>query len=105
MTFLIQMFQKLPVSGSETLLQSDEIRQLIQFAKELPLKFPSIVDDDGKPAPADVEFGFLDGELHLFQLRPFLQSHKVQGTNYLINMDKSLHAASTVKVNMNGVPK
>lgn len=96
---------KSPVSGSETLLQPDEIKQLIQFAKELPVKFPSIVDDKGQPAPADVEFGFLDGELHLFQLRPFLQSHQVQGTDYLINMDKSLHTTADIRVDMNGVPE
>jgi len=96
---------KLPVSGSETLLQPDEIKQLIQFARELPQKFPSIVDDAGNPAPADVEFGFLDGELHLFQLRPFLQSHKVQGTDYLINMDKALYTTANIRVDMNGVPE
>ena len=96
---------KLPVSGSETLLQPKEIAQMIEFAKELPQKFPSIVDDAGNPAPADVEFGFLDGELHLFQLRPFLQNHSVQGTAYLVNMDKALHGTADVKVNMTGVPK
>jgi len=95
---------KLPVSGSETILQPKEIAQLIQFAKELPVKFPSIVDDAGNPAPADVEFGFLNGELHLFQLRPFLQNHDVQGTSYLVEMDKALAGTSGVKVDMLGVP-
>lgn len=96
---------KLPVSGSETLLQPKEIAQMIQFAKELPEKFPSIVDDAGNPAPADVEFGFLKGELHLFQLRPFLQNHSVQGTSYLVNMDKALHGTADIKVDMTGVPE
>ena len=96
---------KLPVSGSDTLLQPKEIAQMIQFAKELPQKFPSIVDDAGKPAPADVEFGFLNGELHLFQLRPFLQNHTVQGKSYLVNMDKALHGTADIKVDMTGVPE
>jgi hypothetical protein len=96
---------KLPVSGSETLLQPKEIAQLIQFSKELPQKFPSIVDDAGKPAPADVEFGFLNGELHLFQLRPFLQNHTVQGKSYLVNMDKALHGTADISVDMRGVAK
>ncbi len=96
---------KLPVSGSETILQPKEIAQMIQFAKELPKKFPSIVDDAGNPAPADVEFGFLNGELHLFQLRPFLQNFSVQGTGYLVNMDKALHGTADIKVNMTGVPE
>ena len=96
---------KLPVSGAETLSQAKEIAQMIQFAKELPVKFPSIVDDEGNPAPADVEFGFVKGELHLFQLRPFLQNHKVQGSAYLVNMDKALRGISNVTVDMTGVPK
>jgi len=96
---------KLPVSGSETILQPKEIAQMIQFAKELPKKFPSIVDDAGNPAPADVEFGFLNGELHLFQLRPFLQNFSVQGTGYLVNMDKALHGTADINVDMTGVPE
>jgi hypothetical protein len=96
---------KLPVSGSESVLKPDEIKQLIQFAKELPSKFPAIIDDQGNPAPADVEFGFLNGELQLFQLRPFLQSGKAQGSNYLMNMDKALQGKMNQQVNMNGVPQ
>ena len=97
--------EKLPVSGSETLLQPKEIAQMIQFAEELPKKFPSIVDDAGNPAPADVEFGFLKGKLHLFQLRPFLQNYSVQGTAYLVNMDKALQGTADIKVDMTGVAK
>ncbi len=96
---------ELPVSGADTILQPAEIKQLIQFARELPDKFPSIVNDAGNPAPADVEFGFVDGALNLFQIRPFLDNQNVQGMAYLINMDKSLNSSSTVKVDMNGVPE
>jgi Phosphoenolpyruvate synthase/pyruvate phosphate dikinase len=81
---------KLPVSGSESVLKEDEISQLIQFAKEIPDTFPSIIDDKGKPVPADVEFGFYNGKLQLFQLRPFLQSRKAQNNVYLMIMDKAL---------------
>ena len=97
--------QKLPVSGSESVLKPDEIKQLIKFAKELPGYFPAIVDDKGNPAPADVEFGFLNGNLQLFQLRPFLQSGKAQGSDYLMNMDKSLELNMNRQVNMNEVPE
>ena len=94
---------KLAVSGSESVLQSNEIQQLIQFAKELPNTFPSIKDDKGNPVPADVEFGFYNGTLQLFQLRPFLQSSKAQGNSYLMNMDKQLQSNMNKRVAMNGV--
>ena len=96
---------KLPVSGSDTVLQPDEIRQLITFANQLPDKFPPITDDDGNPAPADIEFGFLDGKLHLFQLRPFLESRHARGSSYLNKMDQSLQGNMSNSVNMQEVPK
>jgi hypothetical protein len=95
---------KLPASGSDWVLKPDEIKQLVKFAKELPTKFPPITDDKGNSSPADIEFGFLDGKLHLFQLRPFLQSSKAQGSDYLANMDKSLEGNMNQTVDMMGVP-
>ena len=71
----------------------------------MPDTFPPITDDKGNRAPADVEFGFLDGELHLFQLRPFLQSDKAQANEYLMNMDKALQGNLERKVDMTGVPE
>ncbi|NQX90474.1 MAG: phosphoenolpyruvate synthase, partial [Halioglobus sp.] len=93
-----------PVSGSESVLLPGDIEQLIQFAKELPQRFPSIVDDVGKPAPADVEFGFFNGKLQLFQLRPFLESRKAQGSSYLSSMDEALSNNKTRTVNMQLIP-
>jgi len=95
---------KLPVSGDQTVLKPDEIKQLITLAKELPDRFPPITDDDGNPAPADIEFGFLDGRLQLFQLRPFLESRDSQGGAYLSDMDKTLQGKLNKMVNMQEVP-
>ena len=95
---------KLPVSGDQSVLKPDEIKQLITLAKELPNRFPAITDDDGNPAPADIEFGFLDGRLQLFQLRPFLESRDSRGGAYLSDMDKSLQGKLNKTVNMQEVP-
>ena len=95
---------KLPVSGDEAVLQPDEIKQLIRFANELPQRFPPITDDQGNPAPADIEFGFLDGKLRLFQLRPFLESRKARGSAYLSEMDEALDGSMDKIVNMQEVP-
>jgi len=95
---------KLPVSGNQSVLKPDEIKQLITLAKELPDRFPSITDDDGNPVPADIEFGFLDGKLQLFQLRPFLESRDSRGGTYLNDMDKSLQGKLNKNVDMQKVP-
>ncbi len=94
----------LPVSGSEYVLAPGEIEQLIRFAKELPQRCPAIVDDQGSPAPADVEFGFLDGKLQLFQLRPFLESRQARGSDYLSAMDEALSGSMGRAVDMRQVP-
>ena len=94
----------LPSSGSDTVLQPAEIVQVIDFAKHLPEKFPPITDDEGNSAPADVEFGFLNGDLRLFQLRPFLDSKMAGGISYLHQMEARLQDTKSVTVDMNGVP-
>jgi hypothetical protein len=96
---------QLPVSGDQSVLKPNEIKQLISLAKELPDRFPSITDDDGNPAPADIEFGFRDGRLQLFQVRPFLESRDSRGSGYLRQMDKSLQGRLNKTVNMRKVPE
>ena len=91
-------------TGSDTVLQPAEIAQVIDFSKHLPDKFASITDDEGNPAPADVEFGFVDGDLRLFQLRPFLDSKMARGISYLQQMDSRLKNTHTIEVDMKGVP-
>ncbi len=97
--------QFLPSSGSDTVLQPGEITQLIEFASGLPQKFPAITDDEGNSAPADVEFGFLNGDLRLFQLRPFLESKMARGIGYLNDMEARLADTASINVNLNGVPQ
>ncbi len=92
------------VSETETVLKPEEIRQLIVLARELPERFPSISDARGNPAPADIEFGFLKGELQLFQIRPFLESAKAQSNEYLNNLDKDIVAHLNEKVKLDEQP-
>jgi len=96
---------KLPTSGSDTVLYPQEIVRLIEFAQNLPERFPPITDDAGKPAPADVEFGFLDGQLRLFQLRPFLDSRAANGSVYLQSLDAAHSAADSVSVSPQKPPR
>jgi hypothetical protein len=95
---------KLAVSSDQSVLKPLEISQLIVLAKELPDRFPPVTDEEGNPAPADIEFGFLDGKLQLFQLRPFLESSDHLGGDYLNEMDRTLEARMDKMVNMEERP-
>ena len=94
----------MPSSGSDEVLTPADIAQLQEFARSLPLRFPPITDDAGNLAPADVEFGFLDGRLRLFELRPFLDSASVAGNRYLQKMDARASGNRDVVVKMSEVP-
>ena len=80
---------KRPTSGADTLLQPNEIAQLIAFADAVPKQFPQR-GEDGKPVAADVEFAFVDGKMWLLQIRPFNESRQARGAAHLAEMDKAL---------------
>jgi len=85
----------------QRVLTPPEIEQLISLAKELPQRYPSIVDDRGNPAPADIEFGFVNGTLQLFQIRPFLESKQARSSQYLNDLDKDRQTRLNQSVNLN----
>ncbi len=91
---------KVPVSGSDTVLEPHEIGALIELARELPTRFPPIVDAAGNPAPADIEFGFLDGKLKLFQIRPFLESTRARSSKLLATLDRDLPDLGAITVQL-----
>jgi len=93
---------RLPVSGADTLLRQAEIRQLIEFSREIPKQFPQH-GEGGQPVAADVEFAFLKGKLWLLQIRPFNESRRAQGSGYLRQMDQALAANRGRSVNLHGV--
>jgi hypothetical protein len=93
------------VTGSETLLQPEEIRQLIAFASEIPRRFPPIVDGDGQAAAADVEFAFVGGRLWLLQIRPFNESRRARTNAYLLQIDALSGQHPDPVVSMRAVPK
>lgn len=65
-------------------LTDDDIAALQQLAREVERKYEPVEDDEGRARPWDIEFGFVDGALTLFQIRPF-----VDRTNR--NIDAVLH--------------
>jgi hypothetical protein len=82
---------RVPVSGADTLLEPGAVRQLIEFAGQIPKQFPQL-GEDGKPVAADVEFAIVAGRLWLLQIRPFNESREARGAIYLARMDEALRA-------------
>lgn len=58
---------------SGPVLTTDERAQLVTLVEELDRRREPERDPDGRPLPWDIEFGFVGGELQLFQIRPLVQ--------------------------------
>lgn len=79
-----------PVRGGPVLTLA-EVEQLRQLGLQLPWRFPQR-DETGALVPADVEFGFVDGRLALFQIRPYLQSKTARRHHFLRELDAPMGA-------------
>lgn len=93
--------KQLPADGQ--VLDNKEIRELINLSKAIDEKFPQH-GENGKKTAADIEFGFQQGKLVLFQVRPYLQNRRVKKNHYLNTLDQALTESMDISVNMNEVP-
>ncbi len=91
-------------SGSSRILTAAEIGILVTFAASLPDRFPAVIDAEGRLAAADVEFGFLGGQLRLFQIRPFLDNAQARNSAYLSSLDTASKQLGNISVNLNERP-
>ena len=95
---------RVPSSGAEALLSDAEMAELVQLAAVLPQRFPLIQDAQGRPAPADIEFGFVQGRLVLFQVRPFLESARARQNLFLNRLDEAAKLPAPRTVDLNEIP-
>jgi hypothetical protein len=94
--------ERRPVSGGGV-LDAVELEALRRLGNQLPERFP-LRDADGRPLPADVEFGFIHGRLVLFQIRPYQQSREARRNRFLLDLDRPLGEREERMVNLGGQP-
>jgi phosphohistidine swiveling domain-containing protein len=95
---------KIRASGAEAVLNENEIKLLIKFADSAPKRFPKLRESHGRPVPADIEFGFYQNRLMLFQIRPFLENIKARQNLLLNSLDNRLKQSYSKIVNLNEIP-
>lgn len=94
-----------PASGRDTLLTPAEIEQLRALVEDVRWRMRMPPGPDGIPAAADIEFGFHDGRLSLFQIRPFVESPRARRSHYLIGMDRLETVGDRVRVDLREPPR
>ena len=94
----------LPASGRERILTGEEIEQLRLLAEDVESRFPLPRGEGDLPVTADIEFGFSQGQLALFQIRPFVESRRAWQSQTLMAMDRRLPQQSEVRVELDQLP-
>jgi phosphoenolpyruvate synthase/pyruvate phosphate dikinase len=95
-------FQNVPVSGNDTVLMPDEIRQLREMVAEVKRRYPPAHTARGDVLPWDIEFGFEKGQLRLFQIRPLARYQEQQTLEALSRLDATEKPSE--KVRLDGTP-
>ncbi len=91
-------------SGADRVLTDENLADLRDFTSRIPGWFRSMPPDERAKAVADVEFGFVDGRLMLFQIRPFVENKGAQANARLQGMDTQLAETAGRRVDMNDRP-
>ena len=91
-------FENVPVIGGDYLLQPDEIRQLRAMVAEVKKRYPPAYTARGDLLPWDIEFGFVKGQLRLFQIRPLARYQEQRTLAALSSLDKGANPVKAVKL-------
>jgi len=94
-----------PASGSATVLEREEIEQLVAAGKTISEKLEPTRDAAGGPRPWDIEFGFQKGKLWLFQCRPFIGNDSLKNVPALASLEGKSAAASSSTLSLSEVLK
>jgi len=95
---------RVPTSGSDRVLLPHEIARLVDLVGEVENRYAPESDPEGRPLPWDVEFGFLDGHLWLFQIRPLVSSSPTHRLASLAALDRSAHESANRTVDLDAPP-
>lgn len=96
--------RKVPASGRDAVLDEAEIDRLRRLADDVERRLPMPEAAGGTRVPADIEFGFRDGRLALFQIRPFVDNARARRSTYLAGMDARNDAAPRTRVDLDRPP-
>jgi hypothetical protein len=88
-----------PATGNDYVLNDDEVAALTAAARKISESLEPARDQAGAPRAWDIEFGFADGKLWLFQVRPFIGNENMQNVPALAALESgSTSTAGTISL-------
>lgn len=88
--------QKVHTTFEERLLSEERLTSLREMAGALLEKLPAT----GMKWPYDVELGFKDDHIWLFQVRPFVENKRAASSQYLQSITSPLNAEKVISLNV-----
>ena len=102
-----RMQRKLPAEGgsrmefvnfNHPIISKDNLKEIQEFAKSAHQTMPSSKDGSYDGA-WDIELGFKDNKLYLFQIRPFVENSNAITNSYLLKMDQKTDYNTELLIN------
>ncbi len=82
------------------ILSVQDIGRVRLFAQDIRKKLPGTPGIES-PGPFDVELGFKDNKIWLFQVRPFVESKRARSSGYLNSLDPKIDAKRVISMDSN----
>ena len=104
-------FKSLPATGGtkdnytsfeRPIINKNNVQSIRNFVKEVRVEMPERTDPDYKGA-YDIEMGFRNDKLWLFQIRPFVENRKAKSSGYLDSITPKIDYSK--KVSLSEKPK
>ncbi len=93
----------LPASGSRNVLDPQELEQVVAVAKAISAALEPARDATGRARPWDIEYGFTQGKLWLFQSRPFIGNDSLKNVPALASLEASPSGSQAVMLSLSVV--
>ena len=84
-------------SFNHAILSSANIKQLEDFAQNIRKTMPEKTSKENV-GPYDVELGFKDNKLWLFQIRPFVENKNAQSSKYLQSLTPEIDTQQKISL-------
>jgi hypothetical protein len=88
------------VDFNTSILTPENLKTIREFAEEAHKTMPGSKNGTYKGA-WDIELGFKDGKLYLFQIRPFVENDQAKNSEYLGSIDSDVNLNTELYLNKN----
>lgn len=92
-----------PAADGPVLTESD-VDQLRALAAQVAERYEPVFDEQGRQRPWDIEFGFVDDELTLFQIRPLVERGAQLADRVVETLTERQPMEPPVMVSLAGIP-